>query len=306
MLSAMPEEPSTVGPVRPDRPTMAELRAVAQPPTVLGRRNSEHWAGALYLRKGSIYLTRLLLPTGISANAVTWWIGVIGVLGAAVMIFPGWWPFLAAAALVQLSIMVDCTDGEIARWRRQSSATGVYIDRICHYAVEASLPVGFGIHLDGGFQHLGGWTIIGMATSILVLLKKAFGDLVHVARAYQGFPKLSEDAEIAAPRSEGLRSLRGLLRFFPFFRAFGAIEYTLILFVVATADLVLQWIGVEMPNGPWARIGAPPPLAPEFLLRVWAVAQLPLAALTAGGYLLSILMSSRLRPPAESGAGGGV
>lgn len=276
---------------------MAELRAVAQPPTVLGRRNSEHWAGALYLRKGSIYLTRALLPTGISANAVTWWIAVIGVLGAAVLLWPGWWPFLVAAALVQFSILVDCTDGEIARWRRQASAAGVYIDRICHYVVEVSLPIGFGIHLDGGPARVGGWTTLGLLTGIFVLLKKAFGDLVHVARTYQGWPKLSEDAELAAPRSGGLRSLRGLLRFFPFFRAFGAIEYTLILLVIATADLVLRLVGVEAPNGGWAGYAGPPPLGPDFLLRIWAVAQVPLAILTAGGYLMSILASSRLRPP---------
>jgi phosphatidylglycerophosphate synthase len=280
--AARPHQPATgdnpAGGQPGDRPTMAELRAVAQPPTVLGRRNSEHWAGALYLRKGSIYLTRALLPTGISANAVTWWIGVIGVLAAAVLILPGWWPFLACAALVQLSIMVDCTDGEIARWRGQSSAAGVYIDRVCHYLVEAALPIGFGLHLDGGFSGAGGWTIIGMATSILVLLKKAFGDLVHVARTYQGWPKLGEDAEIAAPRAGGLRSLRGMLRFFPFFRAFGAIEYSLILFVIATVDL-LQ------------------PLGPEGLLKIWAIIGLPLAGLTALGYLITILASSRLRPP---------
>lgn len=282
MLAAMPEaatpDQPTAGSRRGNHPSMAELRAVAQPPTVLGRRNSEHWAGALYLRKGSIYITRVLLPTGITANAVTWWIAIIGIGAAAMLVLPGWWPFLAAAALIQFSIMIDCTDGEIARWRGQSSAAGVYIDRVCHYLVEAALPVGFGLHLDGGPAHAAGWTIIGMATSILVLLKKASGDLVHVARTYHGWSKLSEDAELAAPRSSGLRSLRGLLRFFPFFRAFGAIEYSLILFVVATVDL-LQ------------------PLGHEGLLRIWAIVSLPLAALTALGYVIAILASSRLRPP---------
>lgn len=42
--------------------TLADLREIAQPPDVLGRRNSEHWAGALYLRRLSIYVTRALLP----------------------------------------------------------------------------------------------------------------------------------------------------------------------------------------------------------------------------------------------------
>lgn len=304
------DEPGSHGPgvgtnaVRGNHPTMAELRAVAQPGNVLGRRNSEHWAGALYLRKGSIYITRALLPTGISANAVTWWIAVLGVGAAAILMLPGWWPFLACAILIQLSIMIDCTDGEIARWRGQSSAAGVYIDRICHYVTETALPIGLGIHLDGGPAHPGTWTLIGMATAILVLLKKAFGDLVHVARTYQGWPKLSEDAELAAPRSSGLRSLRGMLRFFPFFRAFGAIEYSLILLLVATVDLVLRLAGVEAPLGGSAAGGQPPhwALGAEAVTRVWAVVALPLAALTAGGYLLSILASSRLRPPAPDPA----
>jgi phosphatidylglycerophosphate synthase len=291
-------------PPRGNHPTMAELRSVSQPNTVLGRRNSEHWAGALYLRKGSIYVTRALLPTGISANAVTWWIAILGVGAAALLMLPGWWPFLACAVVIQLSIMIDCTDGEIARWRGQSSAAGVYIDRLCHYVTETALPIGFGIHLDGGPAHLGSWTLIGMATAILVLLKKAFGDLVHVARTYQGWPKLSEDAELAAPRSTGLRSLRGLLRFFPFFRAFGAIEYSLILLVFATVDLVLRLTGVELSApGPGVVGDHPLPdtaLGYQLILRIWAVVALPLAALTAGGYLLSILASSRLRPPAPS------
>ena len=65
-----------------DHPTIDELRAVAQPPEHIARYNAEHWAGALYLRHISIYVTRLLLPTGITANGVTWLMIVIGLLGA--------------------------------------------------------------------------------------------------------------------------------------------------------------------------------------------------------------------------------
>jgi hypothetical protein len=119
----------------------------------------------------------------------------------------------------------------------------------------------------------------GLVVAILVLWKKSFGDLVHVSRGYFNLPKMSEDAETAAPRSGGLRSIRSVLRFFPFFRAFGAIEFSLILFLVATIDLVLRLAGNDPETGP---------------LEIWMIACLPLAALTAGGYLLSILASSRL------------
>jgi hypothetical protein len=108
---------------------------------------------------------------------------------------------------------------------------------------------------------------------------------------------MAEDAELAAPRSGGLRSLRGLLRFFPFFRAFGAIEFTLILAVLATVDGVLRLAGVEAdtPGGGWLTNGDQ--LAYEAVLRAWMLLAIPLSLATAGGYLLSILASSRLRQP---------
>lgn len=275
---------------------MAQLRAVSQPDTVVGRRNSEHWAG-MYLRKGSIYLTRALLPTGISANAVTWMMIMVGIAAPLVLMIPGWWPVITAAVLIQLHILVDCSDGEIARWRNQTSTSGVYIDRVGHYVVEALLPIALGIHLDGGPSSIGGWTTVGALVAVVVLLKKSFGDLVHVARTYSGWPKMAEDAELAAPRSGGLRSLRGLLRFFPFFRAFGAIEFTLILAVLATVDAVLRLAGVEAdtPGGGWFTNGDQ--LAYEAVLRAWMLLAIPLSLATAGGYLLSILASNRLRQP---------
>ena len=87
--------------------SMAELRALAQPPSVMGRRNSEHWAGALYLRKMSIYVTRVLVPTGISANGVTWLMTCTGVGGAAVLLWPSWWAVLICHLLMQLQILFD-------------------------------------------------------------------------------------------------------------------------------------------------------------------------------------------------------
>ncbi|CAA9376680.1 MAG: CDP-diacylglycerol--glycerol-3-phosphate 3-phosphatidyltransferase [uncultured Propionibacteriaceae bacterium] len=294
---APPPDPAQAGaPSRGNRPTLAELRAVSQPDTVVGRRNSEHWAG-MYLRKGSIHLTRLLLPTGISANAVTWLMIVVGFAGALVLAIPGWWPVIAAAVLIQLHILVDCSDGEVARWRNQHSTAGVYIDRVGHYLVESLLPIALGVHLDGGPGSVGGWTTVGALVAVVVILKKSFGDLVHVARTYSGWPKMSEDAELAAPRSGGLRSLRGLLRFFPFFRAFGAIEFTLILAVLATVDLVLRLAGLEAaaPGGGWWSVGDQ--LAYEAVLRAWMVLAIPLSLATAAGYLLSILASNRLRRP---------
>jgi phosphatidylglycerophosphate synthase len=266
--------------VRPRRPTLEELRDVAQPPAVVGRRNSEHWAGTLYLRRLSLHVTHALLPTGISANGVTWLMIAVGVLGAAILVVPSWWAVLACAVLMQVQILLDCSDGEVARWRGTSSPMGVYLDRVGHYVTEGALPIALGVHVDGGLTSIGGWTTVGALTACLVLLKKSFGDLVHVARHAGGLPPAGEEAQMAASSSSRLRSARSMLRFLPFFRAFVAIEFSLITLVAATLDLILPSLGA----------------AEGVALRAWTAAALPLAGATAVGYLVMITTSSRLTP----------
>lgn len=255
------------------RLSIAELRALAQPPAVMGRRNSEHWAGSLYLRRLSIYVTRALLPTGISANGVTWLMIVCGVGGGAVLVWTSWWAVLICAVLMQVQILFDCSDGEIARVRRTTSPAGVYLDRVGHYLTEASLPIGLGVHVDGGLGSIGGWTTLGALTGVLVLLNKAFGDLIHAARAYANLPLLSEDASIAAVRVGVLRRIRRSLKALPFYRAFVALEFSLIAVVGAVVD--------ELAGG-------------HHVLRWWVILMLPLSMVLAAGHLLAILLSRRL------------
>src|SRR5690625_602066 len=255
-------------------PKLSELRAKAQPDEVLARRNAEHWSGRLYLRHLSIYVTRILVPTGITANGVTWLMALIGLAGAAILVTGKWWALLVCALLMQLQVLVDCSDGEVARWRGTSSASGIYIDRIGHYLTESFLPIGFGIYADGGIKSMGLYTSLGLVTSVIVLLNKSFGYLVHTARAAYGLPELEDDGGKSAPRQTGLRRIRQALRFAPFFRAFVAVEFSLIIFVIGTGDVLL---GLEGRMNQIAVIGF-----------------VPLALVIMMGRLTAILSSERL------------
>jgi hypothetical protein len=174
---------------------------------------------------------------------------------------------------MQLQILFDCSDGEIARVRCTTSPAGVYLDRLGHYLTEALLPIGVGVHADGGLGSIDGWTLLGALTAVVVVLNKAFADLVHVARGYARLPLLSEDAGIAAARVGLVRRLRHLAGTLPFYRAFVAIEFSLITFVTGTIDLIAGG---------------------HHVLRGWAVVMLPLALFVALGHLVAILLSSRL------------
>ena len=97
---------------------------VAQPPSIFERNSGEHWAGRLYVRRYSARLTRLLIPTRVTPNQLTWLMLAVGLAAAAVLTLPGIWPAVAAVLLIQAQILLDCSDGELARWRQQFSAEG--------------------------------------------------------------------------------------------------------------------------------------------------------------------------------------
>jgi phosphatidylglycerophosphate synthase len=260
---------------RTQTPSIAELRAVAQPARIFERNSGEHWAGRLYVRRYSPYLTRLLLRTRLSPNQVTGAMIVVGVLAAALLTLPGVLPAVGVVLLIQLQILLDCSDGELARWREQYSPVGIYLDRFGHYLTETLLPIGLGIRADGGWDSIGGYTTLGLLAAVLALLVRTESALVAVARLESGKAAAADDtAAVAAPRASGLARLRRAVGFFPFFRAFVAIEASLLALAAAVVDVFAD--------------GNP-------ATRGLVVALVPIAAVTAAGHLVAILASSRLR-----------
>ena len=221
------------------RPSVAEVRAVTQPPAVLGRRNAEHWSGELYLRRISPYLTRALVSTPVTPNGVTGLMILSGAGAAGALLLPGLPGGLLAALLAQLQMLWDCCDGELARWRGTSSPAGVFLDKLGHYTAEGLIPVALGVRADGGLGSIGGWTTLGALLGLLVLYNKALNDMVRVSRAQAGLPVLADNATEARPRAGGVRRLRLLARFVPFHRAYHSIELTLLAAAAAAVDALL-------------------------------------------------------------------
>jgi hypothetical protein len=102
---------------------------------------------------------------------------------------------------------------------------------------------------------------------VLVLLIRAESAMVIVARAEAGLPPAADTRAIAAPRTTGLRRVRRVLGYVPFFRAFVAVEATLLALAAQIAGLTEEWV----------------------------VALVVICAVTAVGHLLAIVTSERLR-----------
>lgn len=214
------------------RPSVAELRAVVHPPGLLDRRSGEHWAGRIYMRRLSPHLTRVFLGLGTSPNQVTWLMIATGVLAGAALLVPGLGGAVLAAALVQLYLLLDCSDGEVARWTGRTSITGVYLDRLGHYLAEAALLVGVGFR--AGENQPDGWAVLGFAAALGAILIKAETDLVDVARTRAGMPAVTESA--AEPRSERVGRLRTVAAALGWHRIIGAVEASLLVLVAAVVD----------------------------------------------------------------------
>ena len=256
------------------KPSLTELRAVAQPDSVVGRANAEHWAGRLYMRHVSLYLTRVLVRTRVSADAVTWWMILAGVAAAAVLAIPAVWSAVLAALFIQLQLLFDCSDGELARWRKTTGPVGVYLDRIGHYVTDSGLMIALGIRADGGYDRIGGWTTWALLGALFVLMNKAETDLVYVARSSAGLGPPVDSADVVRPTRSGLARARSLATYLPLHRAIGAVELTLLAVIVAVVDAVLGSLDAS---------------------QVFVLVLVPLAGAVAGAHLLSILMSSRFK-----------
>ena len=264
-------------PVTPRPVNIQELRERTQPPEVRLRANAEHWTASLYLRNLSPYLTWLLVRTSISANGVTGLMILVGWSTAAAILVPGIGGALLAVVLGQLQMLVDCCDGEVARWRGTHSPAGVFLDKVGHYTTEALIPVALGLRAAGWpleWPEDFAWTTAGLALALVIVLNKALNDMVHVARANAGLDKLADKRGEAEPSQALVAKLRRAARFLPFHRLYHSVELTLLVLAAAVVGLFLE------------------PLVAE---RVLLLALLPLSLLALAGHFVAILASKRVR-----------
>ncbi|MFB7124765.1 CDP-alcohol phosphatidyltransferase family protein [Kitasatospora xanthocidica] len=213
-------------------PALAELREVCQPQAKLQSRNGEHWAGRMYMRRISLRTTRQLVRTSVSPNTLTWVMVVCGVGGGAALLIPGPAGAVLAVVLFQLFLLFDCVDGEVARWKRQFSMAGVYVDRLGAYLADAALMIGAGVRAARGGSEL--WVSAGLAAALGVVLLKASTDLVDVARARSG--QLPATEESTQPRSQGIATARKVASLFKIHRVTNGIEASLVLLAAAAVD----------------------------------------------------------------------
>ena len=256
------------------KPSVAELRPVVHPAGLKDRRSGEHWAGRLYMREISLRITRHLVTTRVTPNQLTYLMVLAGIAAGAALLVPGVAGAVLGALLIQVYLLLDCVDGEVARWTKRTSVTGVYLDRVGHYLSEAALLVGFGLRTTALFGGHPDWLygFVGTLAALGAILIKAETDLVDVARTRSGLPAVRDEASV--PRSSGLALARRAAAALKFHRLVGGVEASLVILAAGIADAVVGGLGVS---------------------RVAVAVLAAIAVLQTLLHLVSILASSRLR-----------
>ncbi|RKY17240.1 MAG: hypothetical protein DRQ55_16275 [Planctomycetota bacterium] len=127
--------------------SFSELRAVCQLP--VASRNDV--AGLLFGDRCSLPITKLFVDQGLSPSIATVGMLVTGVLGSALQL-GGELAAIAGAALLVLYYLLDCVDGEVARWHRIEHALWGYYEYIFHFVVKplVYLCLGFALWSSSG------------------------------------------------------------------------------------------------------------------------------------------------------------
>jgi len=86
----------------------------------------------------------VFVRTPLSANHVTIIQEILGIVGAVLLAYG---KFVWGVLFLQLGYIMDCSDGEVARWKNQSSESGRFLDLIGHMIVIPFYFFGLGVGL---------------------------------------------------------------------------------------------------------------------------------------------------------------
>lgn len=253
--------------------SIATIRELGQPDVIRARATAEHWSAALYWRRVSPFLTQRFLAGGLSADAVTIGVIVTGWLAALSLLIPSFAGPLLAAIFAQLQMLVDASDGEVARVRGTSGPRGIFLDKIAHYTTEGGIPIVWGASLalamDDALP-----LALGALLGCMVLMNKALNDAVHVSRSKVGLGPMPDSVEARRIGHSALGLARKAFNLVPLHRIYHSVEMTQVILVAAIiqaiAGATVMW---------WV------------LIAVTAITPVILA-----GHFVAILASSKLRP----------
>lgn len=144
-------------------------------PDILASQKKQEMLAAFWPRKVSRYITQVLVQTSVTPNQTTIFWGILSVLNSYTVYLAlagRWWVIPAIPVVYQFCFVLDCVDGEIARYKNLANPIGgKLLDGICHRATEFALLATFGI---AAYAKSGTWLSVWIGLLLLA------GDAMYV------------------------------------------------------------------------------------------------------------------------------
>lgn len=202
-------------------------------------------------RRISLRITRLLLNTPVTANAVTMFTLGASVVAGLLMAEGTYVTLLAGAVLAWIASMLDGVDGEIARAKFQASEFGHWLEMVCDYTFYVAVVAGHGVGL---YRQTGQavWLDLGIAASIGVVVSFAV-----IAWLKRGYAQREPDGDyyVALQRTVGTHSSNPFYRVmrtcnflvtraaFPYYVVlFSLLALSKVIFVLMAVGANLAWM----------------------------------------------------------------
>jgi len=167
------------------------------------------------MRRFSIYFTKLSIKLNITANQLSIFNVLLGLTASLIFLLPkGIHWFIVPAALVLITIL-DHSDGELARFRNESSLTGLFVDRLLPVTIFPFIIICIAIRLSWDIDSnvpliygaLGAWTTCFMRY-LRASVAHSFSDAIrNPHKAITSLPK-SEKIEDKTVNIDSMGSTR--------------------------------------------------------------------------------------------------
>jgi len=141
------------------------VTAVGSATVLVGNPRDGH-LDRLISRRLSPVVTRLLLPTPVTPNVVTVFGTAVGVAGGLLIGSPGTAGIVAGVLCLLASGVLDCSDGELARLRGESSRLGHVLDVAGDTLVAVALLAGIVLRLTASGQFPGWPALLALSLGV--------------------------------------------------------------------------------------------------------------------------------------------
>lgn len=211
----------------------------------------------MFTMKISIYVTKLLLYTPISADHVTISMILLVAIGSALMAFGSLKFLLIGILLVHFTVVLDNVNGEVARYRKEGSMTGTFLEQLYH---EIAPPLiffflSFGVFMETGYSSV---LIFGMLCAIFsksvvlpaidaAIVKNALRDAEN-GRIKEKMKKYISVVGKADLKGGGTKSGRKLYDIYDYIREFWGAPFS-----IAHINLIILLEIVNFYYGFWPR-----------------------------------------------------